>query len=316
MGFREGAWGNYLMLSDSSGDAEWGFSAYEAVRHRLPDVDFSSASRRIENLSELVERMDVFLLDAFGVLNIGEEAIPGAPERVRELQAAGKTVFVVSNAAGYPKSLMLEKNARLGFDFAPEHVLTSREVLLAAVSFLPRVKYGLVASKSFGLEELEHLDGDFLEDDPGIYDQSQAFLMLGCVGWTDQRQHMLETTLRANPRPVLVGNPDIVAPRKDGLSRQLGYFAHRLADATGISPEFFGKPYGNVFETALSRLPAGTDLTRVVMVGDTLHTDILGGRNAGVKTALVTGFGALAGMDADEAIVRSGIVPDYIMPGP
>lgn len=316
MGICEGTRGDYLMTSDSSGDAEWGFSAYEAVRHRLPDVEFSGTSQHVKNLGGLVDTVDVFLLDAFGILNVGEEAIPGAPERVRELQAAGKTVMVVSNAAGYPKSLMMEKYGRLGFDFAPEDVLTSREVLLATVSSRPSVKYGLVASKSFGMDELEQLDCEFLEDSPDTYDQAEAFLMLGCVGWTDQRQNLLEISLRANPRPVLVGNPDIVAPRKDGLSRQLGYFAHQLADATGISPEFFGKPYGNVFEAALSRLPAGTDPARVVMVGDTLHTDILGGRNAGVKTALVTDFGSLSGMDVGGAIRRSGIVPDYIMQRP
>ncbi len=314
MGFRKGAWGDYLMPSDSSGDAEWGFSAYEAVRHRMPNIEFPDTSQHIDNLGDLADKADVFLLDAFGVLNIGEQAIPGAPERVRELQRVGKSVFVLSNAAGYPKSQMLEKNKRLGFDIAPENVLTSRAVLLAAISGRPRVKYGLVASKSFGVEELEQLDCEFLEDDPDTYDRAEAFLMLGCVGWTDQRQHLLETTLRAKSRPVLVGNPDIVAPRKDGLSRQLGYFAHRLADATGITPEFFGKPFANVFDIALSKLAPGYDPERVVMVGDTLQTDILGGRAAGLKKALVTDYGALNGLDVARAIRRSGIVPDYIMP--
>jgi ribonucleotide monophosphatase NagD (HAD superfamily) len=50
------------------------------------------------------------------------------------------------------------------------------------------------------------------------------------------------------------------------------------------------------------------------MLGDTLHTDILGAAAAGMSTALVTGHGVLAGMDVDACIAESGIRPDYILP--
>jgi ribonucleotide monophosphatase NagD (HAD superfamily) len=49
------------------------------------------------------------------------------------------------------------------------------------------------------------------------------------------------------------------------------------------------------------------------MVGDTLHTDILGGAQAGWKTVLVTDHGLLRGENVEQAIARSGIVPDYIV---
>lgn len=297
----------------NAGDA---FAAYEKVRHRLPGAAFPALSENVADLAATVDRFDVFLLDAFGVLNVGESAIPGAVGRIRDLQRAGKTVMVVSNAAGYPKRLLLEKYARLGFDFAPQDVLTSRETLLAALTKRKPARFGLMASQVFGLEELDHLDTVFLEEDADAYDAVDEFLLIGAAEWTEQRQALLETALRAKPRPVLVGNPDIVAPRENGLSVEPGYFAHRLADATGIVPEFFGKPFSNIFDMALARLPKGVDLNRVVMVGDTLQTDILGGCSAGVKTALTTDFGSLKGMDFDVAIARSGIVPDLIMPGP
>jgi len=50
------------------------------------------------------------------------------------------------------------------------------------------------------------------------------------------------------------------------------------------------------------------------MVGDTLHTDILGGAAVGCRTVLVTDWGVLKGFDIDEAISRAGIVPDFMMP--
>ena len=52
------------------------------------------------------------------------------------------------------------------------------------------------------------------------------------------------------------------------------------------------------------------------MVGDSLHTDILGAQAAGVASALVTDFGFLAGQDVGDAIAQTGIVPDVILPSP
>lgn len=304
------------MAPDRTDDAKWAFAAYEKVRERLPKATFPKTSQTVDNLGEITEHIDVFLLDAFGVLNIGESAIPGAPERIAALQEVGKTVMVLSNAAGVPKRMLMEKYARLGFKFAPDKVVTSREVLLHALQSRPACQRGLMASVEHGLEELEDLNAEFLAEDPAAYDKAEEFLFIGSGEWTEERQTLLETSLRANPRPVLVGNPDIVAPREIGLSREAGLFAHHLADNTGVTPEFFGKPFANAFDMALARLPKNTDLTRVVMVGDTLQTDILGGAAAGVKTALITDYGSLTGMDVDWAIRRSGITPDFIMPTP
>ena len=74
------------------------FTAYENVRHRLPAVARDAGCKQVAHLEEIADEIDVFLLDAFGVLNIGETAIEGVPERVARLQKAGKRVMVVSNA--------------------------------------------------------------------------------------------------------------------------------------------------------------------------------------------------------------------------
>jgi glycerol-1-phosphatase len=63
----------------------------------------------------------------------------------------------------------------------------------------------------------------------------------------------------------------------------------------------------------MTRLPAPVPPERVLMVGDTLHTDILGAQARGFATALVSGYGALAGADVKAAIHDSGIRPDFLM---
>jgi len=230
------------------------FAAYEKVRHRLPDVQRTAACTPLPDLDALRDDIDTFLLDAFGVLNIGETAIPDVPERVAGLQKAGKRVMVVSNAAGYPHADLMTKYARLGYDFAPEDVITSRKTILHGLAAEPARKWGLMATESLGLGDIEGLDVTYLAEDPNDYDAAEAFLLLGSAVWTEQRQTLLETSLRRTPRPVYVGNPDIVAPRENGFSTEPGHFAHRLADATGVAVQFFGKPFGNIFDLAFSRV--------------------------------------------------------------
>ena len=291
------------------------FAAYEAVRHRLPAVARRAACQNLPNLDALADDFDVFLLDAFGVLNIGETAIPEVPERVARLQKSGKRVLIVSNAAGHPHASLMKKYARLGYDFAPEDVITSRKTLLHDLRKEPVRNWGLMADESLGREDIEHVNMTFLADDMTPYDACDGFVLLGSAVWSDARQSMLEASLRKAPRPVLVGNPDIVAPRETGFSTEPGAFAHRLADATGVAPRFFGKPFANIFDLAFAHL-GDTNPARTVMVGDSLHTDILGGQAAGLKTALIANYGFFAGHDVPKAIAASGIEPDYILSRP
>lgn len=291
------------------------FAAYENVRHRLPDVRHKGACTLLPNLDALAPDFDVFFLDAFGVLNIGERAIDAVPERIARLQKAGKRVLVVSNAAGFPHAKLMEKYTRLGYDFAPDDVITSRKALLHGLTTEPPRRWGLMATESLGCADLEGLDVTYLAEDAAVYDAAEGFLLVGSAVWTPERQALLEASLIRNPRPVYVGNPDIVAPREDGFSTEPGAYAHQLADRTGVSPKFFGKPFGNIYDLAFARLDA-PDPARVLMVGDSLHTDILGGQIAGVKTALIAGYGFFGGHDVDLPIAQSGIAPDFILECP
>ncbi len=291
------------------------FAAYEAVRARLPAVTRDAPCRALPDLDAIADEVDTFLLDAFGVLNIGETAIEGVPDRVARLQAAGKRVLVVSNAAGFPHARLMEKYARLGYAFAPEDVITSRKAVLAGLAAQPDMHWGLMANPALGRADLDGLNITFLEDDPAAYADVDGFVMMGSAVWTEGRQALLERAVQDHARPVFVGNPDIVAPREQDFSIEPGSYAHRLADATGVAPQFYGKPFGNIFDLAFAHL--GTfDPARTVMVGDSLHTDVLGGQAAGVKTALISGYGFFAGHDVAPRIDSAGIKPDYILARP
>lgn len=289
------------------------FDRYEAVRSRLPTAQFPTESTVIENLEGLIDEIDVFLLDAFGVLNVGESAIPGAAQRLETFKRLGKQVFVLTNSATYDATKALAKYRGLGFDLDKEQVISSRDAAISALEQYPGdYIWGVAATALSGLAELPCATR-LLGDDPSDYEAVDAFLFLSSSEWTAQRQSHLQHSIQKKPRPLLVGNPDLVAPRENGLSLEPGFFSHEIADLSGVAPYFYGKPFPDVFDRALKLSAlAGIDRRRIAMVGDTLHTDILGGAAAGIRTVLVTEHGLLKGLDIPELIARSGIVPDFI----
>ncbi len=176
-------------------DTEWAFGQYEQVRDLLPDANFPIASQRARNLAEIADLFDVFLLDAFGVLNVGETAIAGAPERIADLQAAGKQVFVLSNAASLPVAASVEKYRKLGFDFAPDHVISSRDALVKGLLNRAEENWGVMAITG---SRIDLLPANCVElaDDPAIYDRQDGFILLASGEWTEARQEILIASLQ------------------------------------------------------------------------------------------------------------------------
>jgi HAD superfamily hydrolase (TIGR01450 family) len=298
--------------SEANPSAEWAVARYEAVRLRLPAATFPLGSRHVADLSAVAPDVDGFVLDAFGVLNVGDTAIPGAVGRMAALRGMGKRLVVLSNAASYPRPAAVAKFRRLGFDFAPDEIVTSRDVAAAALDRVaPGALWGGFGAQGDDFSDLGATVADVF-DDAAAYHAADGFLLLSSARWTGVEEHRLAEALARRPRPLVVANPDLVAPREGGLSREPGAIAHDLADALGLAPVFFGKPFRAAFEEAARR--ADRPPERLAMVGDTLHTDVLGGRAAGMLTVLVTGHGLLADLPVERTIAATGIVPDYIVP--
>jgi HAD superfamily hydrolase (TIGR01450 family) len=286
---------------------------YRAIRPRLPKAAFPATSRHCAHLGVAAEEFDVIVLDAFGVLNIGDSAIPGAVARMAQLRAAGKRLIVLTNAASYGAATALAKYRAFGFDFTDDEVVSSRDVALAALSPYPAGwTWATIGGPSPDPAGLTMPTVD-IEADPGALDRADAILFLSGSGWTRAKHEALVAALAMHPRPMVVANPDLVAPRETGLTVEPGWWAHDIADRTGIVPAFFGKPFPDAFDMVRTRFPK-VPTHRFVMVGDTLHTDVLGGRAAGFGTVLITDHGLLKGRDIAAEIEAAGIVPDFIAP--
>ncbi|WP_328189705.1 HAD-IIA family hydrolase [Marinobacter sp. OP 3.4] len=293
----------------------WAFDQYQRLRDQLPATSASRGTPRwIASLEPLAGEFDAFVFDAFGVLNTGMAVIPGAVERLASLQVSGKPILVLSNAATASQQVLTAKYRAMGFELTEDRIISSRWLLEDSLAREPRHGvWGVIAPAHSDSHSLGPLTQQPVR--PGVTDQAldacDGFIFLSSEHWDESLHTQVSNSLKRRQRPLEVANPDLVAPRGDCLTLEPGFFAHRLREETGINPRFFGKPYGPAFDAALERL-AGIPAHRILMVGDTLHTDILGARAKGMASLLVTDHGSLAGMDLDACIRASGITPDFV----
>jgi 4-nitrophenyl phosphatase len=122
------------------------------------------------------------------------------------------------------------------------------------------------------------------------------------VDWNE----MAEAAYAIGHGALFIGtNIDPSFPTERGLAPGNGAILKALEATTGIAPIIVGKPEPYLFLRALDRI--GTSPGDTLAVGDRLETDILGGRRAGMKTALM-----LTGVTSLKALEGSDIRPDYV----
>ena len=287
---------------------------YEALRPQMPAAPQDAAPpRRIDRLIDLLDHVEALVLDGFGVINIGVTPIDGILEFLDAAARRDIAVMVLTNGAGQPAETSWQKYRNWGLDLAREQVVSSRDSLEAELAGL--TAGGVVASMG-PLARPLGVAGELAFDDPQMFAQATHFAFLGAIGWTETHQAALEAALATGGRHLLVANPDISAPQEGGFSAEPGYWAARAAQATGIRPQWFGKPHAGAFDLVMARLEdvygRRFDRARVAMVGDSLHTDILGGAAAGMQSVLLTGYGLFSNGGADDMIRACGITPHWI----
>ena len=285
------------------------FDRYEAVRHRIPEARFDARTAEINSLMEITQHADAFVFDAFGVLNVGETPIPGAAERLDDLRATGKEIRILSNAASHDHAGAVTKFRKLGMRLSEEEIVTSRD---ATLSGLDDRLWGCIAAPSDDLSDIPFATLR-LRDNLSEYDEVEGFLFLSTETWTSARQALLTRSILKSPRPLVIANADLAAPRENGFSLEPGHYGHLLADEGIRDIRFFGKPFPEVYQMIEASLPEVAP-ERIAMCGDTLHTDIIGAAALGWRTVLVTRDGLFSGHDTMTYCEASRIHPDWSLP--
>ena len=272
------------------------------------------------SFEELTDSYSCIFFDAFGVLKSSAGVYPGVLDRVQELRERGKEIFVVTNDASKSPAQMAQgaySNAAGEVIIEEERIITSG--LLATEYLRSKVRSGYVAflgkdASAYYIERagLKPLHVAALV--PEVHPKALVLLDDEGFDWSRDLNAALNL-VRQHNMPVVVANTDITYPSKrNEVGIAIGGIAQLLQVALGHQFTQFGKPdpmiFNYAFERAKEKKP---ELTKrdILMVGDTLTTDIHGGNKFGVDTALVLS-GVTLPHEAPALMRSKGIVPTYI----
>ena len=271
--------------------------------------------KKLSSIASIIPIYDYFLLDLWGVVHDGEQLYAGVAHTISLLQKSHKKIIFLSNAprraeraAQVLERLGIEKN---GY----EQVVTSGEVgynwLLSKDANLGK-KYFYIG------EEKDHAllyNTDYQE----VFALEEADFILnlgfGSDGGSSQDfSHTLAQAQKMNKK-MLCLNPDLEVIKLDGRRFACAGMLAEQYIAIGGEVVFFGKPYSQVYDECYN-LFGSPDKAKILAVGDSLDTDILGANRFGVDSALITG-GILRGKseaEIEEICLAKNIRPKYMLP--
>ncbi|CAA7619243.1 Predicted sugar phosphatase of the HAD superfamily [Candidatus Terasakiella magnetica] len=264
--------------------------------------------RQISGLAEVAERYDGFVLDLWGVIHDGVEAYPGVAEVLTALRQAGKRTIMLSNAPRRATALV-EQLTRLGVARTLyDEVMSSGEAVHMELERRSDPVFAALGANLYHLgPERDRNVYDGLDYRATDLERADFILNTGPVEVTESVADYQAVLDRAHQRrlPMICANPDHVVIRQGKRITCAGAIAARYSDMGGLVVER-GKPDPAIYALALERLGV-PERARVCAVGDALHTDIRGGRMAGIDAIFVTG-----GIHAEELGITWGGIPDPV----
>lgn len=220
------------------------------------------------------------------MLHDGQKAYPYALDCLKNLQALGKKVVILSNAARRCEAMVHELQSVGIMPDLYQSVLSSGELAwksLHGQSFQGKKGYYLGPPRSRGL--LEDLELDWVDDI-----ESADFILNtgapeGNPSTTIDSEALLKTAV-SRDLPMICANPDLVAIRGGQAGISAGALARRYKELGACQIEYHGKPHTPIYQHALTLL-GSIPPSKVLAIGDAYETDIRGGQNAGLDTCLI-----------------------------
>lgn len=274
---------------------------------------------KISSFEKVIQQYDAIFFDAFGVLKNYNGLIEGVAETIYKLHNNQKQFFILTNDSSRSPFELAKRYQQQGIDLITEENMISSGMLAREYLQL-KIKKGTIAylgtkNSAHYVENLGLPTLPISEVQPENFSDISALVLLDEEGfnWESDLSKSINL-LRHKNIPVVVANTDRTYPvNNNQINIAIGGIANMLEDIVGKRFIRFGKPDVPLFIYAYEKLSAIKSIPKdkILMVGDTLHTDILGGNKFGIHTALVLSGNTLP--DQYHFLINSsGIIPDYV----
>lgn len=246
-------------------------------------------TRIIGGLGEIAASYDAFILDLWGCLHDGVAIYPSALDCLHHLKAAGKTAIILSNA---PRRVSDVEKRIAGMGITRDlyaRLYCSGEETWRAITTQAIPDLEGRGNKAFAIlgdhDRAMLSDAHLVQAKPDVADFVYAIGVEDGADTVAKYESGLRIALERG-LPLICANPDLVVHRGGVEEICAGSIALRYEDMGG-RVVWFGKPYPAVYTHILGdfSLQAG----RVLCVGDSLRTDVTGGRGIGAGTLMTVG---------------------------
>ncbi len=274
----------------------------------------------ISSFNDVVKQYKVVFFDAYGVLRRHHGMIEGVKEMLESLKAQGIEFYIITNDASRSADLMAKVYQDEGIDVVqPENMISSAmisaEFLKENINPGQKVAYLGRETSAYFIREADLIPVKIETVEEKEYEELGAIMLFDDSGY--EFKEGLNKTLNAirnTDVPVILANPDLIYPvQGDIFALAIGSISNMLENVSNRKFFKFGKPGVRIFEYAYERANKKRKIAKreVLMVGDTLDTDIIGGNVFGIDTALVLSGSTLPNQ-VENLILSKAIVPSFI----
>lgn len=244
-----------------------------------------------QGISDISDSYTGFIIDQWGVLHDGDKPYEGVVDCLKELKARNKYVIILSNSGKTAESNR-ERLKQLGISSTLYNdIVTSGEMTWQGLKsqndgiFKDLGQKCYLISRGGDRSILEGVDIQTV-DDPDDAD----FMIISGSDAPEKTIEDYEPALRKAARKrlkALCANPDSKAIIGQSIVMGTGSIANRYQDFGGVV-HYIGKPHLPIFQYCLKILHEKNIYPGdVVMIGDAMSHDILGGSTANIDTCLV-----------------------------
>jgi NagD protein len=264
--------------------------------------------------------IDALLLDVDGVLMTSHTPLPGSVDLLAALRSHGIPFLLLTNDGCNSPAEKVADLARCGLHFAVDELVSSSHALEELAQ--ERQWQG---ERFFVMGELgdpcyaEAAGIRTTRDQQALTDGTCRGILVGekSYDWEQAITGVFNFLIQHPEAPVVVPNPDLYFPIEGGrlhpASGATVGFLQYLCRTYGfdIDPIFLGKPSAPIYDHARhvveSRLGHAVPKDRLFMLGDSLASDIRGGRSYGTRTGLM-----LTGITTPAILAASDVQPEFV----